>query len=103
MSDDTEDHLVLITTFIVPAAMETAFLTWWRMLKFMSGAQPGFISATLHRSLDERERYRFINVATWRATEAERDVMQKLWSSVPMPPIPGFQWHPAIYEVVEQT
>ena len=56
MSDKDDDTVVLITTFIVPAAMEGAFLQWWRMLKFMSSAQPGFVSATLHQSLDERER-----------------------------------------------
>lgn len=103
MSEEKGDTIVLITTFIVPAAMEAAFLQWWRMLRFMSGAQPGFVSATLHRSLDERERYRFINVAEWRASVTERDVMSRIWSSIPKPPIPGFEWHPALYEVIDQT
>lgn len=101
MSETKDGTVVLITTFIVPAAMENAFLQWWRMLRFMIGSQPGFVTATLHRSLDERERYRFINVAEWRTGDLQRDAMAKIWSSVPKPPIPGFEWHPALYEVVE--
>lgn len=99
--DDDEKTVVLINTFVVPAAMESAFLAWWRMLKPMFAAQPGFVSATLHRSLDENERYRFINIAEWRGSESYRKALSTIWSSAPRPRIPGMEWHPALYEVVE--
>lgn len=49
-------NVVLINTFIVPMQMEDAFLQWWRMVRPMFSAQPGFISAKLHRSLDQKDR-----------------------------------------------
>lgn len=100
---EREKSLVLITTFVVPAAMEDGFLAWWRMVKPFMSMQPGFISARLHRSLDQREQYRFVNIAEWRGSSMSREAMAKLWSSTPTPPIPGFEWRPVLYEVVESA
>ena len=94
-------NVVLINTFVVPIAMEEPFLNWWRLLKPTFAAHPGFVSAKLHRSLDQNERYRFINIAEWESTEAYRRALTSLWSSVPKPTIAGMEWHPALYEVVE--
>ncbi|MCI4664797.1 MAG: antibiotic biosynthesis monooxygenase [Neomegalonema sp.] len=96
------DVIVMISTFIVPAAMEDAFLGWWRMARMVITAQPGFVSARLHRSLDAREGYRYVNIAEWRGDSAYRDAIAKLWSSGP-PPIPGVEWRPHLYEIVETT
>ena len=96
-----EKTVVLINSFVVPVPMEDAFLQWWRLSRPFFAAQPGFVSAKLHRSLDEHERYRFVNVAEWRSSEAYRAALASLWSAVPRPRIPGLEWHPALYEVVE--
>ena len=96
-------NVVLINTFVVPIAMEEAFLNWWRLMKPAFAAQPGFVSAKLHRSLDQNERYRFINIAEWESTEAYRRALTGMWSSVPKPTIAGMEWHPALYEVVESA
>lgn len=105
MTAETRDaeSLVLISTFVVPAAAEDAFLAWWRMVRPFLALQPGFVSATLHRSLDERERYRFVNVAEWRSPPAPREMLAKLWSSAPKAMIPGFDWSPTLYEIVERS
>ena len=95
--------VVLINTFVVPIAMEEPFLNWWRMLKPAFASQPGFISAKLHRSLDQNERYRFINIAVWESTDSYRAALTTMWSSVPKPTIAGLEWHPALYEVVEEA
>ncbi|MEL6318654.1 MAG: antibiotic biosynthesis monooxygenase [Pseudomonadota bacterium] len=95
-------RIVLINTFVVPTHMEDAFLQWWRMSRMFFSAQPGFVSAKLHRSLDQKERYRFINVAEWDSPQAYRDALGSIWSAVPRPTIPGMEWHPALYEVIEE-
>lgn len=98
-----DSTVVLINTFVVPVAMEEPFLQWWRMLRPFFATQPGFISAKLHRSLDAKERYRFINIAEWKSTEAYRASLSSMWSAVPKPTIAGLEWHPALYEVVESA
>jgi antibiotic biosynthesis monooxygenase (ABM) superfamily enzyme len=99
--DDDAEPLVLITTFIVPSAMESAFLAWWRMVKPFMAMQPGFVSARLHRSLDDSERYRFLNIAEWRGDGASKEALAKMWSAAPTLALPGFEWRPVLYEVVE--
>lgn len=98
-----KSSVVLINTFVVPVAMEEAFLGWWRMLKPAFAAQPGFIRANLHRSLDQNERYRFINIAEWESSDAYQRALSSLWSVAPKPTIAGLEWHPALYEIVEQA
>ncbi|MCI4662376.1 MAG: antibiotic biosynthesis monooxygenase [Neomegalonema sp.] len=98
---DNSNNIVLINTFIVPAQMEDAFLQWWRMIRPMFAAQPGFVGAKLHRSLDQKERYRFINIAEWEGEDLYRQALSNMVSMMPKPSIAGLEWHPALYEVVE--
>lgn len=95
--------VVLINTFVVPAPMEEAFLQWWRMTRPMFAAQPGFISAKLHRSLDQKEQYRFINIAEWEGSDLYRQALSNIVSMLPKPSIAGLEWHPALYEVIEEA
>ncbi|MEL6317400.1 MAG: antibiotic biosynthesis monooxygenase family protein [Pseudomonadota bacterium] len=97
------ETVVLINTFMVPGAMEDAFLQWWRIMKPLFAMQPGFVSAKLHRSLDQGERYRFVNIAEWESTEAYRHGLSAVWSAAPKPGIPGLDWRPALYEVIEEA
>lgn len=95
--------VVLINTFVVPAAFEDGFLQWWRLARLALSSQPGFVSARLHRSLDAKERYRFVNIAEWESPEAYHSALSRIWTAVPKPSIPGFEWHPMLYEVVENV
>lgn len=99
----TGKTVVLINTFVVPPAFEDAFLQWWRLARMGFASQPGFVSAKLHRSLDEKERYRFINIAQWESSEAYQRGLSQIWTMVPKPRIPGLEWHPTLYEVVEEA
>lgn len=99
--DQGEQSIILITTFIVPTMLEEPFLAWWRMVKPFFSMQPGFVSAKLHRSLDQKEQYRFINIAEWHGDAETRETLSHLWSSAPQPALPGFEWRPAFYEVIE--
>lgn len=99
-SQDRSDVVVMISTVIVPAAAEDAFLGWWRLARPWIALQPGFVSAQLHRSLDAREGYKYVNIVHWRGAEPYRSALAKLWTSGP-PPIPGLDWRPQLYEIVE--
>ena len=94
--------VIMISTFILQPQMEDAFLSWWRLAKPIIAAQPGFVSASLLRSLDPREGLRYANITEWRGAAAYRDALAKLWSSGP-PPVPGIDWRPQMYEVMERT
>lgn len=96
----TDEIIVLISTFVVPPAAEAAFLGWWRLSRPLIAAQPGFVSARLHRSLDTREGSKYVNIFEWRGGAAHRDALTRFWTSGP-PPIPGVEWRPQLYEVVE--
>ncbi|MGD1871092.1 MAG: antibiotic biosynthesis monooxygenase family protein [Neomegalonema sp.] len=98
-----QSKVVLINTFVVPIAMEESFLSWWRMVRPMFAMQPGFISAKLHRSLDQKERYRFINIAEWEGSELYRQALSNMVTMMPKPSIAGLEWHPALYEVVAEA
>lgn len=64
--------VVLINVFAVSPQMEAEFLkTWHETCEFMRTA-PGFIDTTLHRSIDEDMRFRFVNLAHWESAEAYR-------------------------------
>lgn len=95
------DVVVMISTFVVPPATEDAFLSWWRLSKPFIAAQPGFVSARLHRSLDAREGSKYVNTLEWSGAAAYRDALTKFWTSGP-PPIPGVDFRPQLFEIVEE-
>ncbi len=99
-SESRDGVVVMISSFVVPPTAEEAFLGWWRLAKPFIAAQPGFVSARLHRSLDAREGSKYVNILEWRGAAAYRDALAKFWSSGP-PPIPGVDWRPQLYEIVE--
>ena len=99
---EKNDVVVLMSSFIVPPTMEDAFLGWWRMARPFIAAQPGFVSAKLLKTLDAREGLRYANIVEWRSGASYRNALTKLWTSGP-PPIPGLDWRPQIFEIVEET
>ncbi len=58
-------NVVLINPFEVDAGSDDEFLAAWdRAAQYLS-AQPGFVSARLHRALTPDAKFRFVNVAEW--------------------------------------
>lgn len=62
--------VVLINVFAVLEGKEAEFLKTWNETSKMMQRSPGFIDATLHRSLDSKTQFQFINVAHWESAEA---------------------------------
>lgn len=65
------ESVVLINPIAVPdddQARET-FLAGWRNAADHLRQQDGFISTTLHASLNPAARFRFVNVAVWASAE----------------------------------
>lgn len=62
--------VVLINTFIVPSGKMNEVLAVWHKDSLIMKSQPGFISAQLHRGIDNSNI--LINVAVWESTAALR-------------------------------
>ena len=61
---------ILINAFEVPDGQDDEFLTNWEEAKEYMERQPGYVSTTLHKSLDPGARFRYINVAGWQSPQA---------------------------------
>lgn len=95
-------RVVLINVFVVPTAAESTFMMWWRTGRMALGMRPGFVSARLLRSLDKRERYRFVNIVEWDSSENEKTLLAHTMALMPAPPIPGLRFYPELCESVSE-
>jgi heme-degrading monooxygenase HmoA len=87
-------EVVFINCFEVPSGREDAFFELWAQMDGYMRDQPGFRWRRLHRSLDERARLRFVNVAGWDTAEqfeaAHGEEFRRMQSQ------PGWQEFPAL-------
>jgi heme-degrading monooxygenase HmoA len=89
----------LINAFEVPEGDDEAFLHAWERARAFLSAQPGYLSARLHRSLSPSADFRFVNIALWQSPQAFRAATaQPGFTSAPVP----FPFHASLYEVVNQ-
>lgn len=93
--------VVLINPFQVPDDPEAQekFVSGWQDAAAALRQQDGFISTTLHVSLDPSARFRFVNVAVWASAEhfrraIEASEFQQFGSRIPYPN------YPSLYRVV---
>jgi heme oxygenase (mycobilin-producing) len=96
-----ETAVVLINAFEVEEGRDEEFLARWRETGDHLRHQDGYISTRLHRSLDPKARFRFVNVAVWRSPED----FQRAVSSDEFARLAGrmtFPANPALYEVVAE-
>ena len=91
--------VTLINSFVIAADDADAFLEVWSQTARAIQAEPGFISATLHRALHDDAWFAFVNVALWEDEELYRAAFAKR-------PIPSGavrpEAYPALYEVAER-
>ena len=92
---------VLINVFEVPEGRDDEFLTGWEKARQFMEQQRGYVSTTLHRSLDPTARFRYINVAVWETPEdfyaALNDpVFAALRDATP------FAHYPSLYTVIRE-
>jgi heme oxygenase (mycobilin-producing) len=91
--------VVLINAFEVPEGEDDAFLAGWERQREFLGAQEGYRSTRLHRSLSPNANFRFVNVARWESQQAFRDATsQPEFRNAPVP----FTFHASLYEVVRE-
>ena len=91
--------VVLINVFEVTADRDEEFLEGWATARDFMQRQPGYLATRLHRSLDPRAGFRYINVAEWETPAAFQSAVDhpefvKLRNETP------FAHHPSLYEVI---
>ena len=62
-------NAVLINAFEVPEERDEEFLAHWEAARRFMERQPGYVSTALHRSLDPKARFRYVNVAEWESPQ----------------------------------
>lgn len=62
-------NLVLINPFEVPEGRDGELIESWKAVHNYVSRRKGFVSTALHRSLNPKARFRFINVALWETAE----------------------------------
>ena len=62
-------NLVLINPLEVPEGRDDEFIESWKAVRDFVSRRKGFVSTALHRSLNPKARFRFVNVALWDTSE----------------------------------
>ena len=91
--------VTLINPFEVPEDEGEEFVARWQEAADYMRRQEGFVSTRLHRSLDPRAEFRFVNVAVWESAEhfgraVGTPEFRELAQGMPYPA------HPALYESI---
>lgn len=78
--------IVLMDTLVVPNGQHAEVLAIWEKDSHLMKSQPGFLSAQLHKGIENSNI--ILNIATWESTEALRtaykqDVFQKTLDEYP--------------------
>jgi heme-degrading monooxygenase HmoA len=92
---------VLINVFEVPEGRDEEFLAGWEQGKQFMEQQPGYVSTALHRSLDPKARFRYINVAVWESPEDFNAALNHPEFVAYRERVP-FAHYPSVYTVVGQ-
>ncbi len=98
MKQQSSVSVTLINLFGVLAGSENEFVEWWEKSSALLTQEPGFIDATLHRSIQPDTNYQFINVAHWESTEA-LDLARAKHAEV-LRSFSKAKGRPGVYEVV---
>ena len=92
-------RVVLINPFEVPEGSDDEFLMAWEATKNFMERQKGYVSTKLHRSVDPKARFRYVNVAEW---ESPQDFLAALRHPdfVDLRDSIRFPHYPSLYEVM---
>jgi heme-degrading monooxygenase HmoA len=92
---------VLINVFEVPEGRDDEFLAGWEEGKRLMEQQPGYVSTALHRSLDPRARFRYINIAVWESAQAFQAALNDPAFAAYRDRVP-FDHYPSVYTVIRR-
>jgi heme oxygenase (mycobilin-producing) len=67
--------ITLINAFeITQVGKEDEFIQLWNETADLMKKEPGFIDTKLHRSLDPKARFQFVNIAHWESPETWQQI-----------------------------
>ena len=93
--------ITLINPFHLTTADETEFVQSWKETASVFATKSGYLDTKLHRSLDPKARFRFVNVAHWESADAWSEAMKAF------PPkeggTSGLEANPALYMAVAEV
>ncbi len=92
---------VLINVFEVPEGRDDEFLAEWAQGKQWMERQPGYVSTALHRSLDPRARFRYVNVAVWERAEDFQAALEHPEFAAYRERV-AFAHYPSVYTIVSE-
>lgn len=93
--------VTFVNLFEVDPARDEEFFALWREVDDYMTKQPGYVNHTMHRALDGRSLYRYINVAVWETEELHRDAHDDGFRAlVANPDWKPFPHTPGLFEVV---
>jgi hypothetical protein len=92
--------VTLINVFEVPEGQRDAVILQWEAAADLLRGQPGYVSTSLHASLDPEARFGLVNVALWESVGSFRAAMEVLRTSGAYPVIEGLGINPSLYEVI---
>lgn len=91
------EPVLLINSFEIPVGEDRAFMRGWERARDFLRTQPGYVSATLHRSITPDADFRFVNVALWESAEDFRAATSRPeFRNAAFP----YRFHAALYQVV---
>ncbi|KHT63720.1 antibiotic biosynthesis monooxygenase [Photobacterium gaetbulicola] len=93
-------EVTLINPFHVPKAHEQDVLEHWEKARDFLAEQPGYISTTLHRSIQPNSQFHYINVAKWESESDFKSAISAMNKSLPPLNISEVEFYPALYEVI---
>ncbi len=91
------EPVLLINSFEVPVGEDRAFIRGWERARDVLRTQPGYVSATLHRSITPDAEFRFVNVALWESPEDFRAATSRPKFRDAASP---YRFHAGLYQVV---
>jgi heme oxygenase (mycobilin-producing) len=98
-----EGPVVLINAFEVPAGQEASTLRFWERARDFLKTQPGYIDTRMHRNIDAKGRFTYVNVAQWASPQAFAAANKAMSAALQdNPPPPGVSFTPGLFRVVAQ-
>ena len=95
------DNIIVINSIVVPEGKEAKALEIWDSYAEYFRKQPGYIDTKLHKSLDPKAKFHFINVATWKSADdfmkaLNSDEIKKIGEGFPQ----DMPHYPSMYQII---
>ncbi len=90
----------LITVYETPVGQEDAVIESWETARDFLSREPGYLSATLYRSMRPESRFTLIYVSRWESRAAFQAAAQRLGAARIVSEIPGLTTTRDLYSVI---